>query len=225
MVFGLWVTRRSKGKYVALAGLIALFLISWPPADWLFSRPLEAGYAVRPFQATADIGAIVVLGSAVEPPHFERPYPLPDKDTFNRCEHAAWIYRQLGARPVLACEGHQEMGTGRMRELLTRAGVPDHLIWAENASTSTHENALYGARILKEHGIKRIALVVEAQSMPRAAACFRKEGFEVVPAPSEFRSLGGLGDELLPGWRSVRRNEMALHEALGLIWYRLRGWI
>ena len=224
---GLLATRRSKGKYIAVAGVIGLFLLSWPPVDWLCSRPLEAEYPVRPFQAAAGIEAIVVLGSAVEPPLYERPYPLPDKDTFSRCEHAAWIYRQFGPRPVVVCEGRQTT-TGRpgmMRELLRRAGVADQMIWVENESRSTHENASYGARILREHGLKRIALVVEAQSMRRAAACFRKEGIDVTPAPSEFRTLGALSEELLPHWRAVRRNETTLHELLGLVWYRLRGWI
>jgi uncharacterized SAM-binding protein YcdF (DUF218 family) len=223
---GLLKTRRSKGKYVTLAGLIAIFLISWPPLDWFFGLPLESEYPVRPFKALPDIQAIVVLGSAVEPAQYEKPYPVPDPDTFKRCEHAAWIYRQMGARPVLACEGLQSKGkASAMRELLRRAGVPDNLMWVETDSRSTHENAVYGARILRDHGIKRIALVVEAQSMKRAAACFRKEGIDVTPAPSEFRTLGPLIDELLPSWKAIRRNEITLHELLGLAWYRLRGWI
>ena len=202
-----------------------LLIVCWPPADWLFSRSLESDYPVRPFQATPDVQAIVVLGSAIEPPHYERPYAIPDQDTFNRCEHAAWIYRQSGPRPVLACEGRQEKGTGVMRELLRRGGVPDDMIWLETESRSTHENAVYGARVLKQHGIKRIALVVEAQSMKRAAACFRKEGIDVTPAPSEFRELGPWMEELIPSWKAIRRNEMTLHELLGLAWYRIRGWI
>jgi uncharacterized SAM-binding protein YcdF (DUF218 family) len=162
----------------------------------------------------------------VQPAQYERPYRVPDPDTFKRCEHAAWIYRHGGARPVLACEGLQSKGRpSGMRELLRRAGVADDLIWVETESRSTHENASYGARILREHGIKRIALVVEAQSMNRAAACFRKEGFDVTPAPSEFRTLGPLIDEFLPSWQAIRRNDITLHELLGLAWYRLRGWI
>ena len=71
-----------------------------------------------------------------------------------------------------------------MADLQRKAGVPDkHLILTEKRSRSTRENAAYGAVILRQHGIKRIVLVVEAQSMPRASACFRKEGIEVTAAP------------------------------------------
>ena len=84
-----------------------------------------------------------------------------------------------------------------MRELLTSSSVPDTQIWVEERSHSTYENALYGGRILRAHGIGRIALVVEARSMVRAAACFRKQGFEVVAAPSDFREWDPIGDEVL----------------------------
>jgi uncharacterized SAM-binding protein YcdF (DUF218 family) len=112
-----------------------------------------------------------------------------------------------------------------MRELLRRAGVRDDLIWVEEQSQSTHGNAVHGARILREHSLKRIALVVDALSMPRAAACFRKEGLEVAPAPCDLRMWGPFREEILPSWKSIRRNEITLHEWLGLAWYRLRGWI
>lgn len=112
-----------------------------------------------------------------------------------------------------------------MREALLTAGVPDSSIWTEERSRSTYDNALYGAEVLRRHGVARIALVVEAQSMLRAAACFRKQGIAVVPAPSDFRQLGATSDEVFLSWKAVRRNETTLHEALGLLWYKLHGWI
>jgi uncharacterized SAM-binding protein YcdF (DUF218 family) len=92
-------------------------------------------------------------------------------------------------------------------------------------SRNTHENALYGAEILRGKGVARVVLVTDARSMLRAAACFRKEGIAVVPAPSSFRQFGPLSRELLPGWTGIARNEATLHEVVGLAWYRLRGWI
>jgi uncharacterized SAM-binding protein YcdF (DUF218 family) len=179
---GLVRLRYGKGRGWAAFGFLGLLLVSWPPVAWLVSRPLEAWYPVRPLPPS-DADAIVVLGSGVHNPTFERPYPLPDLDTYSRCRFAAWLYENWKPRPVLACGG---LGVGgpTMRTALIASGVPDTMIWTEELSRSTHENALYGARILRLHGINRIALVVEAQSMVRAAACFRKEGLVVVPAPS-----------------------------------------
>jgi len=218
---------RHKRVLILTSAVLGLLLLSWPPVDWLLSRPLVVWYPVRPFPMGA-VQAIVVLAGAVDPPHDERPYPLANYDTYERCRFAAWLYHQH-PHPVLACggpdaKGHQPYSIA-MRDLLQQVGVPEAMIWTEDRSHSTHENAVYGAEILKEHGIRSIALVVDAQSMLRAEACFRKQGITVAPAPSRFREFGPLFEELLPGWRALQQNELTLHEALGLIWYRLRGWI
>jgi len=219
--------RSCKGSWPAILSIVALLLLSWPPVDWLVSLPLEGRYPVRSFPAGA-ADAIVVLSSAVNPPLGQRPYSLPDKQTYQRCEFASWLHRYWRAVPVLACGGPgkktQKPFAVTMRELLERSGVPEPMIWTEERSLSTHENAQFGAEILRKHGIARIALVVEAQSMLRAEMSFRKEGITVIPAPCEFREFDPGLDEFMPSWRAISRNETALHEALGLAWYRLRGW-
>lgn len=224
---GLLAVKPSKGRTIALAGALGLLLISWPPVEWLLTRPLEAQYPLRPFQPPLGLQAIVVLGSSVDPPKPERPYPRPDWPSYDRSEYAAWIYRRWGPLPVLVCEGNQKYPANRhiLRILLVRAGVDEKLIWEEEQSGSTRYNAYFGGMVLRAHGVKHIALVVDAQSMPRAASCFRKEGFDVTPAPMDFRTWGPLRDELLPSWKAIRRNEIALHEWIGLALYHLRGWI
>jgi uncharacterized SAM-binding protein YcdF (DUF218 family) len=225
-VVGLVRMRRGKRTRLPELGLLLLILVSWPPADWLLSRPLEWEYPPVPFDPPAGVQAIVVLSSAVMPPHYERPYALEGPETSERTEYAAWIYSRK-ALPVLACGGSQGRDTqpdaAVMRLHLLRAGVPAGMIWTEERSHSTYENALYGAAILKQHGVAKVALVVDAQSMRRAAASFRKQGIEVFPAACSFRELGPLREELLPSWKAVRRNEGTLHEMGGLLWYRLRG--
>jgi len=217
---------RSKAL-IAIWGLAGLLLISWPPVDWLISRLLVFPYPVRQFQR-ADFEAIVVLSEAVEPPHWERPFPVPSFRTYERCLYAALLFRQ-SPRPILVCGGPSSPGETpssiTMKEVIQQSGVPRAMIWTEESSRNTRENAVYGAAILRQREIQRIAFVVEAQSMMRAEACFRKQGITVVPAPSAFREFGPISSELLPSWRAIEHNELALHEMLGLGWYRLRGWI
>src|SRR5262249_10515819 len=162
-------------------------VLSWPPAEWVISRPLEGWYPIQPFRPQAGLDAIVVLSSSVAPHSYERPYPLPDSETFERCMHAAWIYRQTGL-PILVSVGRSKPRypafAETMRDLLVSQGVPVNQIWVEVASQSTHGNAITSASILREHGARRIVLVVDARSMWRAEACFRHEGFVITPAPS-----------------------------------------
>jgi uncharacterized SAM-binding protein YcdF (DUF218 family) len=218
-----WHCRR---KGLLLAGLAGIILCTWPPVDWLLSRPFDGRYPLRPFRPTPGLQAIVVFASSVSPPVFERPYPQPDFQTVERCAFAAWIYRQIGPVPVLASGGGRTRAVTSlvMRDLLHQAGVPQDSIWTEEQSKSTYENGKFSAAILRTRGISRVALVVDARSMPRAAAVLEKQGISVAPAPSRIRQWDG-PIELLPSWEAIRGNEDTLHETLGYLWYKLRGWI
>jgi uncharacterized SAM-binding protein YcdF (DUF218 family) len=227
---GLLRTPRSRGRTVAMVGVGGIFMVSWPPIEWVFSRPLAGQYPERPFRPETMPQAIVVLAEAVQPPLFGDRYPLPSENLYRRCRYAAWICRRYGPLPILVSGGGEDSRayppmSATMREALRLDGIPESMIWTEERSHSTHENAEYSATILREHGVSRIALVVDAASMPRAAACFRKLQFEVMPAPSSFHGWGEWQEEMLPSWRAIRRNEVTLHEAVGILWYRIRGWI
>jgi len=142
-------------------------------------------------------------------------------DTYVRVKHAAWLYKNWNPRPVLAC-GNKVAGA--MQEVLQSEGVPSNSIWLEDRSLSTHENAVYCSEVLRQHGLHRIALVVNANSMLRAEASFKKVGVEVVPAPCCFNQPK-LGWGLLPSWQGIQLNAETTHELVGLAWYWLRGWI
>lgn len=167
----------------------------------------------------------MVLASSVAPPQFERFYSIPDEDTFRRVMYAAWLYQQHPV-PILTCGGgataRQLSYAQDMRYLLIQLGVPPHMVWTEDKSTSTHENAVYGAAILKGARIHRVALIVDATSMPRAVACFTKQAIDVLPAPSDFYEPN---DDLMPTWKALRQDETTLHELLALAWYDYKKWI
>lgn len=222
---GVYFSRPSRARRYLTLCLLMTSLLAWPPCEYLLSRPLEGRYPLRPFSTPAGSGAIVVFGSSVSPAQFERPYPLPDQETFERCQYAAWIFRKTGL-PVLVSGG---VGTrsvaATMRELLVEAGVPAEMIWLEDRSRSTHENAAFSARVLRQREVHRVVLVVDARSMLRAAGCLRHEGMEIVAAPSRFRYLSAIVEDWIPGWSALKGNEITLHETLGLLWYRFRGWI
>jgi uncharacterized SAM-binding protein YcdF (DUF218 family) len=201
-------------------------LLSLTPVAWLVSRPLEGWYDENPApHGSAD--AIVILAGAVASPTPVRPYPLVGADTYVRFQHALWLFKHWSAQPILACGGgqDQESYARAMRHLLEADGVPSDKIWIEDRSSSTYENALYAARILRQHGISRIALVTDARSMLRAEASFEKQGLTVVPAPFRFYSLAFTLEDLLPTWRAIEANGDTAHEIIGLLWYRLRGWV
>ena len=102
-----------------------------------------------------------------------------------------------------------------MREVLEAEGVPPDKIWLETRSRNTYENAVYGCEILRRHGISQIVLVDEARFLPRAVACFRKQGMKVVPAAFNFNHLYWEADDFLPASRALEMNGELIHEYLG----------
>jgi uncharacterized SAM-binding protein YcdF (DUF218 family) len=210
--------RRSR-KFLII-GILGIFLSSWEPAAWLFSRPLEIWFPEHTVD-TAAAQAIVVPGGDYDDPTVERPFVIATRETYGRCVLAAYLYRTGSPRPVVVSG---LWASAVMRRILEKEGVPAGAIWEEKAARSTHENAAFSARILRSHGISTIALVSEAQSMLRAKLSFQKQGLQVIPAVGERLTLNS-GTHLLPHWRGIARNEDTLHEAVGLLWYRLRGWV
>ena len=209
---------------VLTGSVLLLFLFSWPPAAWVPMRILEEPYRVG-VPVSTDVQAMVVLASEMLPATALRPTPIPAWDTYERCSHAAWLYRQGLHVPILTT-GHGTAGmvyATAMKQVLMQLGVPENMIWTEERASSTHENALYSAQILRERGISRIALVTEAFHMLRAERSFRKQGLDVVQAPCCFRSDEDEVSGWLPNYKAISYNEDAMHEFLGLIWYWMLG--
>ena len=222
--------RRSKpGRrpWLLSIGVTGTLLLSMNVVAWMLSRPLEIWYEDNPLRLES-AEAIVIPAGTVHPPTTNRPYTFAAQDTYQRLQHGVWLFKQWKSLPILVCGGPLKGLAAQsltMQHVLESEGVPSELIWIENRSRSTHENAEYGSQILRQHGISRIALVVEANSMPRAAASFRKAGITVIPAPIRFTELHFDLMDIFPNWRAIALNGETVHELVGLAWYRLRGWI
>jgi uncharacterized SAM-binding protein YcdF (DUF218 family) len=98
--------------------------------------------------------------------------------------------------------------------------------WQENQSRNTAENAIYCRKILHIEKIDKILLVTHAFHMKRAAAEFEKVGFGVQTAPTVYLSSANEDDltvfDFLPSAQAMLNSTFALHELMGMLWYKLR---
>jgi uncharacterized SAM-binding protein YcdF (DUF218 family) len=221
--------RRSKPgnrPWLLAIGVTGTLLLSMNAVAWILSRPLETWYEDGPLPHES-AEAIVILAGTVHTPSLNRPYTFATQDTYQRLQHGVFLFKHWKPLPILVCGGplNGQAQSATMQHVLESESVPSELIWIEDRSRSTHENAEYGSQILRQRGISRIALVVEANSMVRAAASFRKAGITVIPAPIRFTTLDFSIMDILPNWRALALNDETIHELVGLAWYRLRGWI
>src|SRR3546814_16880476 len=72
--------------------------------------------------------------------------------------------------------------------------------------------------------VHRVYLVSHAGHMPRAMLSFEAAGLEPIPAPTRFLLPGPLiWRDFLPTVGAMNVTYYAVHEWLGLAWYRLRA--
>jgi uncharacterized SAM-binding protein YcdF (DUF218 family) len=93
---------------------------------------------------------------------------------------------------------------------------------------NTHEEAERVQDLAKHHGWKTIILVTSAYHMDRAEATFRKLGMLVVPVACDFQVIGRYNNpgslKAFPEIEKIELMGLYLHERIGLLIYRLRGW-
>ncbi len=225
---GLLLRRRwpRAGLALGLASLALLLLLSTKAGARLLVQPLENLTAPLASTAAPAAQAIVVLGGGrvgAAPEYGGRDGPNPQ--TLARLRYAATLQRASGL-PLLVSGGRPDGAAETEAALMARSLRDDFAVpvrWLEDASDNTAENARFSAEHLFAAGIRRVLLVTDAMHMPRSQAIFTRAGFEPLAAPTLFLGREPLSAiDFLPGGEGLRRSHYALHEWIGLLWYRLR---
>jgi uncharacterized SAM-binding protein YcdF (DUF218 family) len=143
--------------------------------------------------------------------------------TLERLAEAARQQRRLGL-PILVSGGGPPGAS--LAELMSRALQEDFRVpvqWREERSQNTFENALYSAEILRNAGIHGALVIAHPWDMARALWSFRAVGYPVVPSPVPEGGSPPLSvAAFLPQVPALLESYYALHELIGLAWYRVR---
>ncbi|MDP3070412.1 MAG: ElyC/SanA/YdcF family protein [Opitutaceae bacterium] len=102
-------------------------------------------------------------------------------------------------------------------------GIDEKRIVVIDHARDTEEEAAAVRRLV---GGAPVALVTSAWHMPRAAALFRHEGIDALPAPADFHShRDSDSPAALFRWElpALERSTLAVRERLGYLWIWLRG--
>jgi uncharacterized SAM-binding protein YcdF (DUF218 family) len=188
-------------------------------------KTLEISTPVNPgMLQTAD--AIVVLGGGRRVASAEYGSDTLNGISLERLRYAAFLHRASGLS-ILATGGKPGGGTlaeGQIMQhiLHSEYGIPTR--WVEDAALTTRDNARLSAPLLHKGGVQRIALVTHAWHLRRAVPLFEAQGLSVIPAGIQFSSTR-VDDifDLLPTPAGLRDSTFALHEWLGILWYKLRS--
>ena len=224
--------RPSLGR-VALWSLLALvYFATTPFVAGELMAPLECCPPVDLNKPDPDAGAIVVLGAGVyfsAPEYWSKDAPtygvdVADSLSLERVAYGAFLAKATG-KPILLSGGTSEPTTHRTvaeamdLTLLRNFGLAAR--WMETQSTTTLSNATYSAQILRKAGITKIYLVTHAWHMRRALIAFEGTGLDIIPAPTAFVSRSSLDlADFAPSAKALLLTYYAVHEWLGIIWYR-----
>uniref|UniRef100_Q07L33 DUF218 domain-containing protein n=1 Tax=Rhodopseudomonas palustris (strain BisA53) TaxID=316055 RepID=Q07L33_RHOP5 len=110
-------------------------------------------------------------------------------------------------------------------QLLEQFGIAPDRIVLESGSRTTAENATMTRDLVAPKPGERWLLVTSAFHMPRSIGVFRAIGFEVEAYPVDWRTRGWIDLRWPFGKLSagLARIDVAVHEWVGLIAYRLTG--
>lgn len=216
-------SHQKLGKWLIAAVLLLLSALSMPViADRLLAQfehypPLDLTH-LNPTDA------IVILGGGS---YFDAPEYGGDtvsRYTLERLRYGARLQR-ASHLSILTSGGNPAGGTPEsylMRDTLTQDfNVP--VRWLEAGSNTTWDNARKSRATLPSN-IRKIYLVTHAWHLPRAIYAFNRAGFDVIPAGTAY-SLSHRFNlvDFLPQPRGLTNSYLAIHEAIGLIWYHLKG--
>ncbi|WP_373480162.1 YdcF family protein [Geminocystis sp.] len=186
--------------------------------------------------------AIVILGGGIK--SMIPPRPMIDvAEQGDRVIYGAKLYKMGKSSLIIPTGGRIPWRGGDnlpseaddMTELLFFFGIPESAIIKESNSFNTYDNAVNTRKILEKLNLNRILLVTSAIHMPRSVKIFEKQNLIVIPAPTDYL-VTQKDFQLEDNWQSTLLNlfpdsyyldntTLAIKEYIGMVVYKLKGWL
>lgn len=210
-------------------GLAAVGVLGFQAVPDALLRPLENRYAPPSEGELASYAGAIVLGGATRYPEVFAAHRQVDLgEAAERMTVPVGWMRQFPHFTLVFSGGEGRLITRGVSEAeLARAfyaqqGVDMGRVVLEGGSRNTRENAQQVARVLGERcRSERWLLVTSAWHMPRSVPEFEAVGCTVTPYPVDFRTGDATPWTEYSLAQSLLRWQVALHEWLGLLMYRL----
>jgi uncharacterized SAM-binding protein YcdF (DUF218 family) len=215
---------KKIGRILALC-IFLLFSNAWL-LDWYAKH-----WQPSPVQDPSGVGYScgIVLGGFVSPGDHKNGYFNAAADRFIQ---TVKLYKLGTINHILVCGGNGKPDQKNFREAqwvkheLIVMGIPDSVIFIEDRSDNTSDNARYAKKIMDSLELTPPYLLISsAHHLPRASLLFKNAGIATVSFPCNY--VAGRGNfkisSLLPQPAVMEGWNVYLKETAGYFWYRLRG--
>jgi len=222
--------RKRSGKIIIMTALIMLLAATTRFIPMAMIKSLEWKYppvsdsVLINIRGTCDI--IVLGGGHIDDMRLKSNNQL-SNSALSRLAEGIRIHRMIpGSRLVLS--GYKGRSMFSQAQVFYQAAL---LLGTDSSSMvmqSSPANTLMEAEAYAEKKDKseNLIVVTSASHMPRAMMMFRNKGLSPVAAPCDYlakKGSVGYTRTLLPSAIFLRMTELCLHEAAGILWYRMGG--
>jgi uncharacterized SAM-binding protein YcdF (DUF218 family) len=226
--FVLLTLRLRVGTIIAAFGLATIAIAALSPLGNMLLTPLEQRFPDGQYP-TQNINGIIVLGGSYDTEsHSYLSTIVLGEDTEPLAVMVDLARRYPKAKIIFS--GGSPQDTENEAKIVKRYfisfGIAPDRILTEGQSQTTAENARFTADLLHPAPPSRWLLVTSGYHMPRAVGAFRKAGFDVIAFPAGLRTHGWRDM-----WRpestatdNLRRVDIGVHEWVGLLHYKLKGY-
>ncbi len=220
----------KTATWFVLICLVIVGVLGNPVFSTFFTRSME--WRHMPFTQGTKADAILVLAKGTLPADTPR-QRVEVQEQADRLLYAATLYQQQAA-PLIIISGDENQAASA-RTLLLELGVAPEAILVQDQAHNMREDAALSAPILALQNVKQILLVTSAIQMDRAYFVFRQLGFEIIPAPTDYRvslqdwetltdwNWRSLITKLMPTTEAFDQSTAVLWEYVGLAFYRFKA--
>jgi len=225
-----FLCRKHKNARWLLYVFALVYLLSIPAVSDFVIKPLENAYPQPAVSELKDAQAIVILaGGSYD--------AVPDFDGAGQNSESTTVRLAAGLRLHRALHLPMVLSGGRLFDdtdteanleyrFLRACGVEDRYLIKEDRSRNTAENAKFVKPIYRQQEFNKVILVTSAFHMPRSVALFQREGMQVIPYPTDYKTDKKLrlhAFAFTPSADCVYHSSIAMKEYLGLLAVKM-GW-
>lgn len=213
-------------KVLVVLALTELYLFSATPLPVVLVKHLESQYASNYTEVNENLDMpILVLGGGHVNDAALPSFGQLNESALGRLVQGVMLYRQNPGRKLI-CSGFSYSGRTPNATVLANTAVglgvnPKDTLQLVKPSSTWEEAQDFKTRF---GGKGNLFLVTSAIHMPRAMETFRKAGLHPLAVPTSFMVKKDPDKSIYtwnPSWSKIQMSDRALHEYIGMWYYRL----
>ncbi|CAA7617444.1 conserved hypothetical protein [Candidatus Terasakiella magnetica] len=220
-------TRLGRGLITwAVGGVVVLSQI--PVEQWL-EVPLENRFP-PPQTLPEKVDGIIVLGGAIDPVLSHARGQVVANSAITRLTALIPLAKHYPEARLVFTGGSGSIFDQEIKEapyaieFYRSIGFYADRVQVEDRSRNTHENAVFTRELMAPQAGETWLLITSAFHMPRAVGSFRAVNWPVIAFPVDYQTTERPWTPRLSIGGPLNHFTHVMNEAVGLAYYRLRGW-